>query len=160
MSSRVLLTENYLTIGRKGVLGALVGSGARITTQRKLVASIIEEASSHPDADQIYRAARLRDPRISLSTVYRTLALLKSQGLIRDHRFDQEHAHFERVTGESHHHVICGECGAVREFELTLTGGQLSNISDQTGYEIRSERLEAVGICGKCRGGDTRARRP
>lgn len=141
-------------------MDSLLGSGARITAQRKLVASIVDEAKAHPDADQIYRAARLRDPRISLSTVYRTLGLLKSQGLVKDHRFDQEHAHFERVIGGDHHHVICRECGAVMEFELTLDKRQRAAISGQTGYKVVFERLEAVGVCPQCRTGDTRVRAP
>ncbi len=143
-----------------GVLSALLESGARITEQRKLVASIIDEVKAHADADEIYRRARKTDPRISLSTVYRTLALLKSEGLVQDHRFDQEHAHFEPVLDKRHQHIICSECGAVAEFDLSLDDLQRSKLESATGFVYAAAQIEAVGVCPDCRRGDTIARRP
>ena len=143
-----------------GVLSALLESGARITEQRKLVASIIDQVEAHADADQIYRQARRIDPRISLSTVYRTLALLKSEGLVQDHRFDQEHAHFEPVVDKRHQHIICRECGAVAEFDLSLDDVQRSQVESATGFVYVSGQMEAVGVCPDCRRGDKSIRRP
>jgi Fe2+ or Zn2+ uptake regulation protein len=139
-----------------GVLSALLDSKVRITEQRKLVASIIDEGRSHPDADEIYRRARTMDPRISLSTVYRTLSLLKSEGLVQDHRFDEEHAHFEPVVDKAgHHHVICQECGDVTEFELSLNPAQRASVENATGYQVATERIEVVGVCERCRNRDS-----
>ena len=142
------------------MLQALIESGNRITRQRELVASIIDEIQTHADADEIYRLARERAPTISQSTVYRTLTLLKSKGLIRDHRFDQDHGHFEPATRSDHHHAICQTCGAVKEFELELTGSQRLSLTSQTGYDLVSERIEFVGICSDCRRGNKDFRRP
>ncbi len=139
-----------------GVLSALLDSKVRITEQRKLVASIIDEGRSHPDADEIYRRARTMDPRISLSTVYRTLSLLKSEGLVQDHRFDEEHAHFEPVVDKAgHHHVICQKCGDVTEFELSLNPAQRASVENATGYQVATERIEVVGVCERCRNRDS-----
>ena len=148
------------TSNESGVLGALLESGARITEQRKLVASIIDQVKEHADADEIYRRARKTDPRISLSTVYRTLALLKSEGLVQDHRFDQEHAHFEPAVDKRHQHIICRECGAVAEFDLFLDDIQRSELESETGFVYVAAQIEAVGVCPECRRGDTRVRRP
>ncbi len=141
-----------------GVLKALLESGVRrITAQRKLVASIMDEERSHPDADEIYRRARAVDPRISLSTVYRTLALLKSAGLVQDHRFDEEHAHFETVVDKAdHQHIICRECGDVVEFELSLDPAQRAAVENATGFQSISERIEVMGVCERCRNEDSR----
>ena len=135
-----------------GVLKALLESGVRITAQRKLVASIMDEERSHPDADEIYRRARTIDPRISLSTVYRTLALLKSAGLVQDHRFDEEHAHFEPAVDKAgHQHIICQGCGDVMEFELNLDPAQRAAVENATGFRFVSERIEVMGVCERCR---------
>lgn len=135
-----------------GVVKALLASGVRITAQRKLVASIMDEERSHPDADEIYRRARTIDPRISLSTVYRTLALLKSAGLVQDHRFDEEHAHFEPVVDKAgHQHIICQGCGDVVEFELDLDPAQRAVVENATGFHFISERIEVMGVCERCR---------
>ena len=139
-----------------GVLKALLESGVRITAQRKLVASIMDEGRSHPDADEIYRRARTIDPRISLSTVYRTLALLKSEGLVQDHRFHEEHAHFEPIVDKAgHQHIICQGCGDVMEFELNLDPAQRAAIEKSTRFHFVSERIEVMGICEYCRDKDS-----
>ncbi len=47
--------------------------GLRITSQRALILEVIRRGQGHLDADEVYRQAREKQPRLSLSTVYRTL---------------------------------------------------------------------------------------
>src|SRR5262249_20051817 len=61
---------------------ALRLEGYRMTKQRDTLLDVIEHAQGHLDADGIYDLARQRDPRISLSAVYRTLNLLKHHDLV------------------------------------------------------------------------------
>ena len=142
------------------MLQALADSGTRITAHRRLIASIIDDLETHADAFEIHQLARKRSPSINQATVYRTLALLKSKGLIRDHRFDQDHGHFEPAIRSDHHHAICQTCGAVKEFELELTGSQRLRLTSQTGYHLVSARIEFVGICSDCRQGNKDFRPP
>ena len=73
---------------------ALHFRGKRITSQRELILRIIQEQGGHLGADEIHRLARRECPRLSLSTVYRTLGLLKELGLVRELRFEEgKHAH-------------------------------------------------------------------
>src|SRR5260370_7217328 len=60
----------------------LMDRGIRLTKQRRAILSIIETAKQHLDAGQILRKARRIDPAIDRVTVYRTIGLLKLQGLI------------------------------------------------------------------------------
>ncbi len=52
-------------------------AGLRNTTQRDLIMDIIRNGRGHMDADEVFRQAKKKQPRISLSTVYRTLQKLK-----------------------------------------------------------------------------------
>jgi len=52
---------------------ALSVTGIRATSQRALILEVIRDGQGHLDADEIYRRARIKQPHISLSTVYRTL---------------------------------------------------------------------------------------
>ena len=61
---------------------ALLSRGIRLTRQRRIILEIIETAKQHLDAAQILRKAAKVDPDINRVTVYRTLALLKRQGLV------------------------------------------------------------------------------
>jgi len=66
---------------KPGLLALLRAEKRRMTSQRELLLGIIQERG-HLDADEIYRLAKRRNPRLSLSTVYRTLNLLKELGLV------------------------------------------------------------------------------
>jgi len=130
---------------------ALRHSGLRMTTQRRLIASIIDESESHPDAEEIHSLAQREDPKISLSTVYRTLSVLREWGLVRGHRFTEEHSHFEADTGTIHHHLICTKCGVVEEFENGLELDHMRRISRKTKFRILSQKIELTGLCEKCK---------
>ena len=67
----------------------LRAAGKRITPQRKLVLGILARAtmgkdSAHLDAYDIYERGRSQDANLSLSTVYRTLSVLKDAGVVRE----------------------------------------------------------------------------
>src|SRR4030042_5762402 len=74
---------------------ALNVPGLRITSQRALILEVIRHGEGHLDADEVYRRAREKKPRLSLSTVYRTLQMLKKLDLIEELHFDEEHHHYE-----------------------------------------------------------------
>jgi len=52
-----------------------VERGLRMTDQRRIIAQVLSEATDHPDAEEVYTRASLKDPKISLATVYRTVRL-------------------------------------------------------------------------------------
>ncbi len=68
-----------------------------MTAQRRAILKVIETASKHLDASQILRKARALDASVDRSTVYRTLDLLKRQGLIDE--LDLMH-----LKGEGHYY--------------------------------------------------------
>tara|TARA_Y100000590_G_scaffold414067_2_gene510563 strand:- start:935 stop:1378 length:444 start_codon:yes stop_codon:yes gene_type:complete len=144
-----------MKLGGDSVLKALTAilrhSGLRMTTQRRLIASIIDQSESHPDAEEIHLLAQRKDPNISLSTVYRTLAVLREWGLVRGHRFTEEHSHFEAGTGSIHHHLICTKCGLVEEFENGLESDSVRRISRKTKFRILSQKIELTGLCESCK---------
>ena len=66
--------------------------------QREMLLYVLRQTKSHPTADDIYNELRKRDPKISLGTVYRNLALLTRNGSIL--RIDTEHdsVHYDGLT--------------------------------------------------------------
>jgi Fur family transcriptional regulator, ferric uptake regulator len=90
--------------------------GRRLTGQRRVIAAVVSAAHDHPDVMEIHRRAVEIDPRIALSTVYRTLRMLAEIGLIETHSFEGGRARVERATGEHHDHLIDTTTGEVIEF--------------------------------------------
>jgi len=122
-----------------------------LTRQRRLVLDILREAKSHLDADTLYRKAKARNSKISLATVYRSLALLRDANLIQEHRLGESHSHFEPVGGSLHHHFTCLKCGKVVEFRSPQVLEAARAFGKREGLQIADVRLEVTGYCAACR---------
>ncbi|MFQ6014007.1 MAG: Fur family transcriptional regulator [Anaerolineae bacterium] len=131
----------------------LRSQGKRVTLQRMLLLKIIQESDGHLDADEIYRLAKKKDPRLSLSTVYRTLSLLKELDLVEELHLEEEHHHYEVVGSAEHHHLICMSCGSIIEFESPLTEQLKGEIAEENDFEISGIHIDLTGLCAQCREG-------
>lgn len=137
-------------MGEPEVVGeALRRDGKRMTAQRALLLHIIADSDEHLDADEIYRRARERGAKLSLSTVYRTLAMLAEMGFLRELDLNERH-HYERALGE-HYHLFCLQCGRVVEYWPPDGGRALHQAAQQRGFELIRTRLELHGLCDRCR---------
>ena len=125
--------------------------GQRITSQRRLLLDLLRQSEGHLDADELYRRAKEREPRLSLSTVYRSLRLFKELGLIEERHFLEEHHHYEARGEAEHHHVVCRGCGKVIEFECPVASKMKRDVSRQTGFEISGVEVSMEGYCERCR---------
>jgi Fe2+ or Zn2+ uptake regulation protein len=130
---------------------ALNVPGLRITNQRALILDIIRQGQGHLDADEVYRLARKKQPRLSLSTVYRTLQMLKKLGLVEEVHFDEAHHHYEIKPPAEHHHLVCLGCGQVVEFQYPLAHLVKRNVTEAKDFEIVDTELRMTGYCSKCR---------
>ena len=74
--------------------------GLRMTGQRRTIARVLTEAEDHPDVVEVYRRAHQIDPRISLSTVYRTVKLFEENGILERHEFAAGRRRYEEATRE------------------------------------------------------------
>ncbi|GAI64116.1 unnamed protein product [marine sediment metagenome] len=128
---------------------ALNVTGLRATSQRALILEVIRRG--HLDADEIYRQARMRQPRLSLSTVYRTLHLFKKLGLVEELHFDEAHHHYEVKPSSEHHHLVCLGCGKVVEFKCSLSPKMQEDLAREKGFEITDVKIRMTGYCAKCR---------
>ncbi len=131
--------------------GALNISGVRVTNQRALIMEIIRQGEGHLDADEIHRRAREKEPRLSLSTVYRTLHMFKKLGLVEELHFDENHHHYEVSPSTEHHHLLCIGCGRVIEFNHPLTRYVERNVAEAKGFEIVDAKISLTGYCPRCR---------
>ena len=131
--------------------GALNLPGMRVTNQRALLLEIIRQGQGHLDADEIYRQARQKYPRLSLSTVYRSLQLFKKLGLIEEVHFDEAHHHYEAKPPVEHHHLVCLGCGRVIEFHYPLSRYVKRNVAEAKDFDIVATEIRMTGYCSRCR---------
>lgn len=124
--------------------------GYRLTPQRFMILSVIQEAEEHLSIDQIAERVQKRNPYVSLSTVYRTLELLRELGLVRENHLPGEQPHYEAAEGKDHHHLVCRNCRAIIHLDDTLLGTLNEQLQEQYRFQNVTLDLVAVGYCESC----------
>jgi Fur family ferric uptake transcriptional regulator len=131
----------------------LTARGIRLTRQRRVILHVMDTAQRHLDADEILHRARKLDSRVHRVTVYRTIDLLKTHGLIDEldllHLRGDRH-YYESHASRDHIHVACLRCGKVREFESLLYEKLKRQIERDLKLKITVSRTEVGGYCESC----------
>ncbi|MEE8419559.1 MAG: transcriptional repressor [Dehalococcoidales bacterium] len=146
------VTNQDITRGNKDKLLSPVG--LRNTAQRALIMDVIRKGKGHMDADEVYRLAKKKQPRLSLSTVYRTLQKLKNLDLIEELHFDEAHHHYEIKPPSEHHHLVCLGCGKIVEFKYPLAKWVRKNLPEAREFEITDSEVRMTGYCADCQTGN------
>jgi len=129
--------------------------GIRMTQQRRAILGVMETARNHLDATQILRKAQKIDASVDRSTVYRTLRLLKRQGLIDEldlMHVNGEGHYYERKVGRDHIHMACLRCGKIMEFVSDGFEQLKEEVEKDCRFRVLISRLEIGGYCASCRG--------
>ncbi|HSH62759.1 Fur family transcriptional regulator [Methyloceanibacter sp.] len=120
--------------------------GLRMTGQRRTIARVLSEAEDHPDVEEVYRRASAVDPRISLSTVYRTVRLFESEGILERHEFGDGRARYEPAGHGHHDHLINVKTGEVIEFRNEQIERLQESVARELGFRLIGHRLELFGV--------------
>jgi Fur family transcriptional regulator, ferric uptake regulator len=129
--------------------------GIRMTGPRRAILSVMETANKHLDASQILRKAQRIDASVDRSTVYRTLRLLKRQGLIDEldlmHINGEGHYYERKLGGRDHIHMACLRCGKIMEFVSDQFEKLKQQVEKDCRFRVLISRLEMGGYCSTCR---------
>ncbi len=129
----------------------LNNAGKRFTHQRALIMDIIRQGQGHLDADEIFRRAREKESRLSLSTVYRTLQMMKELELVDELHFSEDHHHYEVKPTKEHYHLVCLGCGRVIEFGYPLSRYLKKEVPELKDFDIDETEIRVAGYCKQCR---------
>ena len=128
--------------------------GYKLTPQRLEIIKLLSQDKSHPGAVDILEKVRQKAPKISMSTVYYTLDMLKKEGLIRELEFYEKDNRYD-ITVSDHINLICRKCGKIEDFAEALPFSY-KMIEKQTGFRPEGMRFEYYGYCKSC--GDKKKR--
>ncbi|MGV1915402.1 MULTISPECIES: Fur family transcriptional regulator [Agrobacterium] len=120
--------------------------GMRMTDQRRVIARVLQESEDHPDVEELYRRSSAVDPKISISTVYRTVKLFEDAGIIERHDFRDGRSRYETVPEEHHDHLIDLKNGVVIEFRSAEIEALQEKIAREHGFKLVDHRLELYGV--------------
>jgi Fur family ferric uptake transcriptional regulator len=124
----------------------------RYTSGRKAVVTAMVRLAGPESAAELHR--RMSVP---LSSLYRSLTVLDEAGVLEKHHDADGLARFELAEWISghHHHVVCIDCGAVEDVQLSESQERelqrlASTVAAGAGYELTGHNLEVEGLCRKC----------
>ena len=130
-------------------LDFLAKKNLRITAQRQAIVDTVFGTVEHFTAEQLLEWSRERDKSVSRATVYRTLPLLTESGLVREMDFGKDHKFYDPNYADhpNHNHIICQDCEKIVEFESEKIARLESEISQELGFSLKSQRLQITATC-------------
>ncbi len=124
----------------------------RTTRQRTAVLAVLDDLDSFRSAQQIHAELARRGDAVGLSTVYRCLTTLASDGDVDTLLLDDGESVYRRCSGgKHHHHLVCRTCGATVEVEGPTVERWAEKVAAEHGYDDVSHTLEIFGRCASCR---------
>ena len=121
-------------------------AGLRMTDQRRIIAKTLQNSSDHPDVEQLYSRAVIKDPGISIATVYRTVKLFEEAGILDRVEFNDGRSRYEDAERDHHDHLIDLQTGEILEFFDNEIEKLQEKISEKFGYKLLGHKLELYGI--------------
>jgi Fe2+ or Zn2+ uptake regulation protein len=132
----------------RSVISSLMDKGYKLTPQRRAIIRFLSRDMTHPGAMDIFRKVRKTVPRISMSTVYYTLDMMKKEGLIRELEYYDTDNRYD-INVSDHINLVCTECRKITDFTGDFPSFSKA-VEKETGFKPESMRFEYYGICRNC----------
>ena len=140
----------------------LRASGHRLTPQRELVLRAVDELR-HATPDEVLAHVRGSSASLNISTVYRTLELLESLGLVRHAHLTDRAPTYHAVDPAGRHehfHLVCRGCDQVISVDAAEVEPLVAALREGRGFRVDTGHLTVFGWCADCADSDHRAQPP
>ncbi len=121
-----------------------------MTPQRRMILSAIHGSDHHISAEEIYEQIHVKYPQVNISTVYRTLELLKELGLVTETDLGDGKFCYHSLEKGHHHHLICRKCGRIFELDEAVLKPVEGTILRKYGFRPDLSHLAVFGNCVEC----------
>lgn len=121
----------------------------RITSSRLEILAILKSNHNPLTMSEIHK--KIRNTKIDLATVYRTINLFTGLGIVNEIDFKDEFKRYELIYDRHHHHhIVCRKCKRIENVEACILD-DVEKLLNKKGYSEISHSLEFFGICENCK---------
>ena len=124
--------------------------GQRVTRPRQAVWDVLQASTRHRSAQELAAEVRARDPKVNVSSVYRTLALFAELGLVRESRLGPDASTWEAAHGDSTIHLVCRDCGAVQHHDARAVEQLRRDLHRDAAFDATHIDVRVSGTCAAC----------
>lgn len=128
----------------------LQAKGYRVTPQRIMVVDALHSAKRHISAEQIFERLRKKYPYANISTVYRTLDLLKELGLAAEISIGDGIVRYHASENSRHHHLVCTKCGKMFDLPEAELVPLEKSLGKNHAFKADIHHLAIFGLCSGC----------
>ncbi|MDF2926092.1 MAG: transcriptional repressor [Paenibacillaceae bacterium] len=138
----------------KKINSSLATKGYKLTGQRDATLRVLlENEKDHLSAEEIFLLVRKKFPKIGIATVYRVLELLTELHIVEKMNFGDGVVRYDLRSDEHehmHHHMICNQCGEVREIKEDWLQMLEKRLEKEFGFTVTDHRLDFIGSFHSC----------
>ena len=125
-------------------------TGLKATLPRLKVLGIFENnRDQHLSAEDIFKIMLKTDEEVGLATIYRVLTQFEQSGILIRHHFESDKAVFELNEKDHHDHIVCLQCGYIKEFCDDEIEKRQNMIAEKNGFTIIEHALYIYADCTK-----------
>ncbi len=121
----------------------------RNTIQKQLVLNAVYRLACHPTAEEVYEEVVRTHPTVSKATVYRNLAGLSEDGLLRRIRMPGGADRFDHRMA-AHYHISCSRCGCFSDVPFIEDSALDCTAAQATGFTEVTHDVVFFGLCPRC----------
>ena len=124
----------------------LLENGIKPSVQRLKIFEYLSNTIEHPTVETIFNALSEEIPTLSKTTVYNTLRLFQSKGIVNVINIEDNETRYDADTS-FHGHFKCTECGKVYDFKVDISK---INFKELENFKIKESHYYLKGICKYC----------
>ena len=144
------MEENVKETVRQILTEYLQKNRLRKTPERYAILDTIYSIKGHFNIDALYTYMATEGKfRVSRATLYNTIILFIDANLVIKHQFGNSSQYERAYKNETHHHMICTECGKVTEFQDENLKRAIAETKLKK-FTASHYSLYIYGICSKC----------
>lgn len=123
--------------------------GMKITPQRSMIFKVLENNTSHPSAEEVFKKVKRVYPMVSFTTIYKTLETLRDLGEVKELIIDEDRKHYDPNIN-THHHVICSNCKKIHDIFEDFSPHIKLPDSLKKDYTVSGFQISFYGTCKEC----------